>query len=144
MPLFQRNTSNTSLFRVFLATTYVKLQDAYVSEANAVGSWKLIGYVSPGATSASTEGATTNFGYLAANPAAAGETAAISTFSSATKVWGARNLVALNDCAAQADAAIDAANWTISITGNSNGNSVSYTAATSCAQLTPTFDKIGK
>jgi len=88
----------------------VKLQDAYVSEANAVGSWKLIGYVAPGSTSASTEGATTNFGYLAASPAANGETVAISTFSSATKVWGVRNLVALNDCAAQASAAIEAAN----------------------------------
>ena len=130
---------------VFFASTYVKLQEAYFSESNAVGSWKLIGYVSPGATSASTEGATTNFGYLAANPEANGETVAISTLSSeGTKVWGARNLVALNDCAAQASDAIDKANWTISITANSNGNSVSYAAATNCPQLTPTFDKIGQ
>ena len=116
-----------------------------MSESNAVGSWKLIGYVAPGATSAATEGATTNFGYLAGTPAVdANSATAISTYSSATKVWGARNLVALNDCAAQASAALSAANWSISITANSNGNSVSYTAATNCAQLTPSFDKIGK
>lgn len=125
------------------AGTYIKLQDAYVSEANAVGSWKLIGYVAPGAASASVEGATTNFGYLAGTTLAAdGETAAVNGFSAVT--WAARNLVALNDCAAQASAAAAAANWTITTTGASNGNSLTYTAATHCAQLTPTFDKIGK
>ena len=128
-----------------MTATYIKLQDAYVSESNAVGSWKLIGYVAPGSTSAASEGSTTNFGYLAGSPAADAESAtAIFSYGSATKVWGARNLVALNDCAAQASAALAAANWSISITKNDNGNSVRYTAATNCAQLTPSFDKIGK
>ena len=127
------------------AGTYIKLQDAYVSESNAVGSWKLIGYVAPGAASAATEGATTNFGYLAGSPAVDATSAtAITSYSSATKVWGARNLVALNDCAEQKTAALANANWTISITANTNGNSVSYTAATNCSQLTPSFDKIGR
>lgn len=122
----------------------MKLQDAYVSESNKVGSWKLIGYVAPGSTKAETEGATTNFAYKAGNPAANGDASAITEFAAATKVWGAANKVALNECAAQADAALDAAHWTISITANSNGNSVTYTAETSCDQLTPTFENIGK
>jgi hypothetical protein len=48
MPLFQRITANTSLFRVFLATSYVMLQQAYISEAVAVGTWGIIGYKGPG------------------------------------------------------------------------------------------------
>ena len=127
------------------AGTYIKLQDAYVSESNKVGSWKLIGYVAPGAKSASTEGETTNFKYVAGSPAVDGDAAAITGYSG-TKVWGAANLVALNDCAIQSSPALATANWSISITANSNGNSVSYSAAVSsdCQQLTPTFDKIGK
>ncbi len=129
------------------AGTYIKLQDAYVSESNKVGSWKLIGYVAPGAKSASQTGKTTNFEYVGGNPDVADTAADISDYSSATKVWGAVNTVALNDCAIQAEkTALDDANWSVSIVGNSNGNSVSYTAAVSgnCEQLTPTFDKIGK
>ena len=34
------------------AGTYLKLQDAYVSESNKIGNWTLIGYVAPGASSA--------------------------------------------------------------------------------------------
>ena len=124
----------------------MKLQDAYVSESNKVGSWKLIGYVAPGAKSASETGSTTNFTYVAGNPVVNGDAAAITGYSSETKVWGAANIVALNDCAIQTSPAIATANWSIAIKANSNGNSVSYKAAvaSSCEQLTPTFDKIGK
>ena len=125
----------------------MKLQDAYVSESNKVGSWKLIGYVAPGAKSASQSGKTTNFEYVGGNPDVSGEAADISEYSAAKKVWGAVNTVALNDCAIQTSGtALDAANWSVSIVGNSNGNSVSYTADVSdkCEQLTPTFEKIGK
>jgi prepilin-type N-terminal cleavage/methylation domain-containing protein len=127
------------------AGTYIKLQDAYVSESNMVGSWHLIGYVSPGSTTASSAGATTNFKYIAGSPdVSATSGTAISTYSTDTRVWGAANKVALNECADQADAELDAAHWSVSIRANSNGNSVTYTAATTCPQLTPTFDKIGK
>lgn len=128
------------------AGTYVKLQDAYVSESNKVGSWKLIGYVAPGAKKAEDEGETTNFAYKAGNPAADADAAKdITDFKTATKVWGAANIVALNECDIQAKtAALDDAHWSISITANSNGNSVTYTAATGCTQLTPTFANIGK
>ena len=122
----------------------MKLQDAYVSESNKVGSWKLIGYVAPGAKKAEEEGSTTNFAYKAGNPDVSGNATAITSYASATKVWGAANIVALNECAAQTDAALDAAHWSISIKANSNGNSVTYTASTDCDQLTPTFENIGK
>ena len=48
-------------FSLIFLRFYVKLQDAYASEANKVGSWKLIGYVAPGAKSAGDIGETTNF-----------------------------------------------------------------------------------
>ena len=123
------------------ASTYVKLQDAYVSESNKVGSWTKIGYVAPGGTSAGAA-STTNFSYIpgSADDAALGGEGGYS----AAKEWAAANIVALNDCAAQAsNVAIASANWSITVTPATNGNSVTYTAATNCSQLTPTFDKIG-
>ena len=121
----------------------MKLQDAYVSESNKVGSWKLIGYVAPGAKSASEEGATTNFKYMAGTDiTVAADAKDVKDYSAIT--WAAVNKVALNDCAAQADADAAAANWTLTTAGASNGNSVTYTAETNCSQLTPSFDKIGK
>lgn len=120
------------------------LQEAYASEANKIGSWKLIGYVAPGATKAEEEGSTTNFAYKAGNPDVNGEATAISSYGSDKKVWGAANIVALNECADQSSATLDNAHWSISIKANSNGNSVAYTASTDCDQLTPTFENIGK
>lgn len=122
------------------AGTYVKLQDAYASEANKIGSWKLIGYVAPGSTSASTAGTTTNFYYSAGtSPAiAADDGVAIAGFNQV--VWGAANIVALNDCGAQTNStAAASANWKITAKGATNGNSVLYKAETNCTQLTPTF-----
>lgn len=114
-----------------------------MSESNAVGSWKLIGYVSPGSTSASTEGSTTNFAYTAGEDlAVAGDTLAITTMGTEGKItWQAKNRVALNDCAVADDNV-----WTITTKAATNGNSVTYAAAVAdnCSQLTPSFDKIGK
>ncbi len=126
------------------AGTYIKLQDAYVSESNMVGTWQLIGYVAPGSTSAASEGAgTTNFKYLAGDLAAnAASAQAVQGFSGVT--WAAANKVALNDCAAQTTPAASTANWKITTSNSGNGNSLSYNATTGCSQLTPSFDKIGK
>lgn len=116
-----------------------------MSESNQMGSWTLIGYVAPGATSAatgdvSTGSNTTNFNYLpgTVTGAAAAGSAAITT-SLSNKGWAAQANVALNDCAVDTE-------WSITVKGNSNGNSVSYEASqAACASaLTPTFDKIGK
>ena len=127
------------------AGTYIKLQDAYVSESNAVGTWKLIGYVAPGATSAATQGSTTNFDYTAGGTTVSidGSSAiALSTIGTSGAItWQAKNKVALNECS------VDNANkWTVTTKAATNGNSVTYDAAVSdnCLQLTPTFPKIGK
>ncbi len=147
LKIFCKNWKTASIvfinFRVNFTTTYIKLQDAYVSESNKVGSWKLIGYVAPGSAKAESEGETTNFKYLAGGTLAAnGSDAAVASFNATT--WAAVNKVALNECAAQANGTADNANWKITTVGASNGNSLKYTASTSCSQLTPSFDKIGK
>ncbi len=119
------------------AGTYIKLQDAYVSESNTLGTWQLIGYVAPGASTASQASpSTTNFTYYGSISAAT----SISSGTSAGDAWVAKNNVALNDCSA------NNGKWNIDISGNDNGNSVSYSAdvASACEQLTPSFKKIGK
>lgn len=131
------------------AGTYIKLQDAYVSERNAVGSWKAIGYVAPGATKAGTSGATTNFTYTEGNATSEKGSLTAGT-ESLGKTWGASNNVALNDCKAQATHATTSDHWTIELKNTSNGNSITYTAdingddADDCEQLTPSYKLIGK
>lgn len=119
------------------AGTYVKLQDAYVSESNLVGTWAKIGYVAPGAPKAGEDGTTTNFTYTGAITV---DTLAVADLSEFKEGWKAAARVALNDCPPTASA------WTVSVKGNTNGNSVSYKAdPPECGvALTPTFNKIGK
>jgi len=117
------------------AGTYIKLQDAYVSESNKLGTWTLIGYVAPGASSASDNSpSTTNFTYYGS----VADATDISSGTDEADAWVAANIPALNDCAA------GTGKWSIEIKGNANGNSVSYDADTNCEQLTPSFKKIGK
>ena len=115
-----------------MTATYVKLQEAYASEANAIGGWKMIGYVAPGAATAGVTGTTTNFTYTGS--VTADGSVAITT--GATEAWKAVNNVALNECSG--------GQWKIDVTNSGTGNSVKYDATTTCAQLTPTFEKIGK
>ena len=109
------------------------MQDAYASEANKVGTWQLIGYVAPGASKAGDQGTTTNFTYTGAVEAAAD----IANFSK-ENAWKAVNNVALNDCTK------DGGSWSVKVEDASNGNSLKYTAATTCSALTPSFENIGK
>ena len=128
-------------FSLVFLRFYVKLQDAYVSESNKVGSWKLIGYVAPGSTSAATEGSTTNFAYTAGSEIDVDQTSAVAIDGFDAVTWQAKNLVALNECA------IDDANvWTVTTKAADNGNSVTYEAEvpSDCLQLTPSFTRIGK
>ena len=135
-------------FSLIFLRFYVKLQDAYASEANKVGSWKLIGYVAPGAKSAGEAGETTNFKYYAGtSPAIAdAEGKALSGDDAFAEeaVWGAVNVAALNECAIQTVATAAAANWKVSAKAASNGNSLLYKAEVSadCKPLTPTFDAL--
>lgn len=41
----------------------MKLQQAYISEAVAIGNWQIIGYKGPGESKTITSSATTNFTY---------------------------------------------------------------------------------
>ncbi len=124
-----------------MAATYIKLQDAYVSESNKVGSWRLIGYVAPGAKSASEVGSTTNFAYTAGSELAVNATSgeAVAGFDAVT--WTVKTRVALNDCPIDTENA-----WKLAVKGASNGNSVGFTATVdpNCEQLTPSFNLIGK
>jgi len=147
MPLFQRITSNTSLFRVFLATSYVKLQQAYISESTMMGNWGIIGYKGPGeetAASATTGGAvsgTTNFTYKDGT----GFTDNTIALSSGGKVgWTAGNKQRLNDCP-------NADNWTVTVKQNgATAGEAKFEAAIAaansvgCTALTPNFTNIGK
>ena len=134
MPLFQRNTSNTSLFRVFLATSYVKLQQAYISEAVAIGNWQIIGYKGPGEFKDSTSSATTNFTYQD-NGSYTDSKAELG--SSDVEGWAASNVAKLNDCTI-------AKNWTVKVKkATGSEGDATFTAATNCTDLTPNFSKIG-
>lgn len=137
-------------FSLIFLRFYVKLQDAYASEANKFGSWKLIGYVAPGAKSASETGETANFKYYAGSSPAIDATEGLALSGDGDKVfaeeavWGAVNTVALNECAIQTANTAAAANWKVTAKAASNGNSLLYKAevTTDCKQLTPTFEAL--
>ena len=127
------------------AGTYIKLQDAYASEANKFGSWHLIGYIAPGATSGSVSGKTANFEYYGGSAPAINATEGVD-LSSFTEgyVWGAVNTAALNECDKQTATAADNANWKLKAKAATNGNSIMYKAEVTakCLQLTPTFSNM--
>lgn len=108
----------------------MKLQQAYASESNAIGGFKLIGYETPG-----TNGVTTNFTYTGA--VGATET----TTDDTEDAWKAEANVALNDCA-------KTSTWDIKATIASTTGVVSFDATLSdesnCLTLTPNFKLIGK
>lgn len=115
------------------AGTYVKMQQAYVSEAMAIGNWNIIGYKAPG-----TNNVTTNFTYSGFVNTGTGNTVALSTGQ--TDAWTAANNAKLNDCTA-------AVHWDIDIAAagsSAAAGEVSFTSNTSCAELTPNFTSIGK
>lgn len=130
------------------AGTYVKLQEAYMSESNAYGTWVLIGYTGPGeitekgGTSKSPNSYTGNFAYT-------GDAIADTTTEAITG-WAAWNIVALNDCGVSGSketTTTDGAPWTVdnrAISGVSDGTYF-HTAVNDddCEPLTPTFSKIG-
>ena len=116
------------------AGTYVKLQEAYASESNAMGGFKLIGYQAPG-SSTTNGGQTTNFTYTGSIDANSSQTA------DATDAWMATGRVALNDCPI-------GAKWEIKTTIAASTGVVSFDATldhpNDCTTLTPNFTKIGK
>ena len=117
-----------------------------MSKANKFSSWYLIGYIAPGAKSASQTGVSSNFEYNASAAPAMNETTgtALADFAKAV-VLGAANIAALNECQIQSSGTAAASvHWTIKAKKANNGNSVLYKAEvnTKCKQLTPTFEDI--
>ena len=125
-------------------SSYVKMQQAYVSEAVAIGSWAVIGYKGPGdntnATGA-TGGATSstnNFNYKDAS-GFSNNTLAL-TSSASIVGFTAGNKAKLNDCAI-------GDHWKITVTAGSAAGEATFTPSTltqDCLQLTPNFSQIGK
>jgi type II secretory pathway pseudopilin PulG len=116
------------------AGTYVKLQQAYFSEANTYGGWVKIGYTGPGTSVSTTSTHSNNFQYsgTAINANSGDITAATAN------AWVAHNKAKLNDCDV-------GDNWHIDLTAVTDSKDA-YTAvvtAGGCSALTPTFDKIG-
>ena len=123
------------------AGEYVKLQQAYISEAVKLGSWEMIGYKGPGANTkgGATGGGTsttTNFDYKDAN-SFTNKTVAIGTTLAG---FTATNKPVLNDCAA-------GGTWVMTMTGNAGDTDATFTASVTgngCEELTPSFKNIGK
>ena len=102
----------------------MKLQEAYASENNAVGTWTQIGYKDPGA---GNNHMTTNFDYSAKATTTDG-------------MWQAKNRVALNDC--EANNTWELKTEYSSSTGNLTTTATSSNAAECVTALTPNFCKI--
>ena len=112
----------------------MKLQDAYVAEQAAMGSWTKIGYtMKQGDSFGYTDGA----GFTETN-----QTVLIKDLGNkGTAGWIATSKVKLNDC-------VGGSTWTMSVYGASSSNSegmVGYKTAVSakvCSDLTPSFKKL--
>lgn len=121
------------------AGEYVKLQNAYITEAAALGNYKTVGY----------EMASTNtFDYTEPSGNADWSNGTTSLPTSTTPVWKAKAKVALNDCAVNSE-------WQLNATKLSTGTGVDYTGgigdgaaasigtyAADCAPLTASFKTI--
>ena len=116
------------------AGEYVKMQQAYFTETNAIGGWTLIGYKAPG-----DNDQTTNFKYSGVVGKAESET------TDQTGAWKAQNRVNLNDCAKDTD------HWTVDVAFTTGDKDLTFTSTVddaastaNCSSLTPSFELIGK
>lgn len=106
------------------AGTFVKLQEAFAAENNAVGTWAEVGYKGPGSYVDGSNSETSSFTYAGASVGA----------------WVATNKVALNDCE-------KSNTWSLT-TSYDTGNGGITTVASSTAEpacvtaLVPNFCKI--
>lgn len=111
----------------------MKLQDAYVAEAAAMGSWSKIGYAMKDGDS---------FGYGPGSDVTGSNTALVAELTGNGKVgWIATSKVKLNDC-------VNQSTWTINVyqaTSSGAEGMVGYKtniSAQNCADLTPSFGKL--
>ena len=123
------------------AGEYVKLQQAYFAESQAIGSWKIIGYTGPGVNS-TDKSQTNNFTYEPQSGAPkSSDTKAGDAAKSWMAGWSAANRAKLNDCP-------EGVNWGVGVKVSSDGKDM-YTSAynsanqTNCEPLTASFKQIG-
>lgn len=124
----------------------MKLQQAYVSEANALGTWTIIGYKGPGEEKTKgdekggTESETTNFKYKDAETF----TEHKAELNTAVVGFSGESKNKLNDCPATSVWSISAA----ASTGEGDAGEVTFTPDITneddCQPLTPQFKTIGK
>ena len=126
-------------------SSYVKMQQAYISESVAIGDWGVIGYKGPGDEDVKSDltgggkSHTTNLEYTESQTFA-NNTVALG--SSDIIGWNAKNLAKLNDCN-------PAINWQVKVKENTNSaGDAEFTATVlnqaTCLALAPNFEKIGK
>lgn len=121
------------------ASTYVKLQDAYVAEkGDKLGNWNEIGYKMPSGGAFEYYDGTTKV--TATDGKSSVDAASSALASGLENAWQAMPIVALNDCKANDKA------WVINITANGNEGGVALYEATNassdCLALTPSFTKL--
>ena len=122
------------------AGTYVKLQDAHAAETGAVGTWKMIGYIAPGAKTDDNTYKTNVFDYTNAFTGADNQTTMVGALEDDTEGWRATAKTALNDCPISSY-------WYIEMSKSGTGATVKYAAKlsdeTNCKTLTANFASIG-
>ncbi|PBC74246.1 hypothetical protein SAMN02745108_00266 [Fibrobacter intestinalis] len=132
------------IFAILRTHSYVKLQQAYVSESVAIGTWSVIGYKGPGHNtnaSEATGGASSKTNYFEYKDATgySGNTVAL-TGSSSVVGFTATNIAKLNDCE-------QSSSWTITVAPGTAAGEATFTPNTlgqDCLQLTPNWNQIGK
>ena len=120
------------------AKTYVKLQNTYIGERHMLGSWSVIGYISPGTRISSDSSITTNFSYGGGDIKGDGDGVSVAIeANSVTLGWVATSRVALNDVPMNSA-------WTVSVVVDNAGSfRYSATIPTDGEALTPTFTQLG-
>ncbi|MBR3071800.1 type II secretion system protein [Fibrobacter sp.] len=131
------------------AGTYVKLQDAYASETGAAGSWKMIGYIGPGAKDKDNDKkySTNVFDYTDEFKGSNENTTMVAKLANGENDmgWKAEAKTALNDCGIQST-------WDLKMKAAGNGDAIAYTATITpkgtgateqdCLSLTANFKSI--
>ena len=113
------------------AGTWINLQDAFVTEKNAVGDWNEVGYTGPGNRVTTVSYASANFAYY--------------QDGSTKGTWVAKNLVVLNECAANTEAwKLTASVASETAQGTKPMRLVADQSQGICLGLTPSFSSLTK
>lgn len=111
------------------AATFIKMERAYILEAQMIGSWKLIGYSPPGDESFQTH----NFVYSSQL------VGSVALSEGQDFMWSAANKVTLNDCSGDGNTI----NWQINIEESNEEEALfEVIIASGCKELTPNFSSI--